>query len=1171
MNEQLKDILDLPILQKMLDSLWCASGIPLGIIGVNGDEVLVETGWQELCRQYHCKHPEIGQRCLLSWLASRESGGGEFADRKPFEFVCDSGLINIGQPIYYEDHYLGILFVGQLLYASPDVEFFRQNALRCGFDPAAYLKLLAEVPVIQREKAQEYLAYHAIQMQLLIEAGMRKLQEEKVRRNLEESEQTFRSLFENANDGIVIAALDGTILEMNPSICRQLGFSHDELVGCNLSSLTDASIQAQIPERIAQILSERSALFESMLQHKSGRPVPIEINARLINYHGQPALLGNIRDLSERKQAEKELQQSENRFRTIFETAAVGMVTTHQDGSIAQVNPQFCAFLGYDEEELLKLGIIDITDPEDRVASQRLIEEAVAGRRTIIDIEKRYLRKDGSKVWGRLTAAYLPVESSFSSVAMIQDISQSKAVEKALLESEKSFRSVVNTTPLGIHMYKLEDDGRLIFSGYNPAADEILGVDNSHYLGLEIGEAFPHLNDTEIPERYRQICMTGKAWHTRKFTYKDKCFSGTYEVHVFQTTPQRIACMFMEVSERLRAAEAVRTSEATLRSILTAVPMGIGMVRNRVFSWVSHWMTEELGYAEEELIGQNAVMLYENEVEFERVGRDKYHEVACGRMGEVQTRWVCKDGKVIDVLLRSMAVDPADLDAGVIFTALNNSEIMRSNEELHDKEEQLRLLLHSSGEAVFGLDRDGNCTFVNPRCLNLLGYSNESEILGKNTHLLFHYRYQEGTPRSERECEISKTFKVGEPAHVADDVFWRRDGTHFPVEYSSYPIVKDEKIIGAVVTFNDISERQLAENELRQALLDARNSKEQVAAILKSTADALIVVDLESRIIMVNHTAEKLLGQYCIPGDSVDIDQVLADQPLLQRLRSALNGRVHSQPYDLLFVEARGGPEKILETRIVPMLGAGEMINGAVLTLRDVTREREIDHLKDEFISTAAHELRTPMTSIQGYSELMMEDWEHFSTEQLKDFVAIIHERSQALSRIIGDMLDLSRVQSGRLIVIDSSPGDLGAVLVQALLPYRRKGGKHQFYSQVPDGLPPVFFDADKIVQVLDNLIGNAVKFSPEGGPITLSARPLDDRIEVVLADQGIGMTPAVQERIFERFFRADASSTGVNGLGLGMSLVKEIVAAHGGETRVESEPGIGTSVVFTLPLGISL
>ncbi|MDT8442806.1 MAG: PAS domain S-box protein [Desulfuromonadales bacterium] len=922
MNEQLKDILDITILQTMLDSLWRATGIPLGIIDEQG-EVLVETGWQELCRQYHCKNPDVGQRCLLNWISNQGTERCELPGREAVEFICESGLVNIALPILCEDHYLGMLFIGQLLYEPPNLEYFREQAVRYGFDPVLYLKLLADVPVVPREKAQEYLAFHAIQVKLLSEAGVRRLHEVKARKNFE--------------------------------------------------------------------------------------------------------------------------------------------------------------------------------------------------------------------------------------------------------ETERSLRSIINSTPLGIHMYALEDDGRLIFTGYNPAADEILGVDNSQFLNMEIGEAFPNMNDTEIPERYRRVCLTGETWHTQQFNYEDQRISGAYEVHVFRTAPQRIASMFTEVSQRLRAAETVRTSEATLKSILTAAPMSIGMVRNRVFHWVSRWMIEELGYAEEELIGQSARMLYESEAEFERVGREKYIEVALGQMGEVQTRFVRKDGQVIDVLLRSMPIDADDLDAGVIFTALNNSEIMRSNEELHHKEEQLRLLLHSSGEAVFGLDRDGNCTFVNPRCLNLLGYNDENEILGKNTHQLFHYRHQEGTPHPEDECEISKSFKVGELIHVADDVFWRRDGAHFPVEYSSYPIVKDEKIIGAVVTFNDITERQLAENALRQALLDARSSKEQVAAILKSTADTLIVVDLDSRIIMVNHAAEKLLGQHYIPGDNVEIEQVLADKPLLQRLRSALNGRVYPHPYDLVFVEAYGGPEKILEARIVPMLGAGEMINGAVLTLRDVTREREIDHLKDDFISTAAHELRTPMTSIQGYSELMMEDWEDFTAEQLKGFVAIINERSQALSRIIGDMLDLSRVQSGRLIVIDSCFGDLGALLTQALLPYSRKTGKHRFYSKIPDGLPPVFFDADKITQVLDNLIGNAVKFSPNGGSITLSARLLDDRIEVTLTDEGIGMTAAELERIFEKFFRADASSTGVSGLGLGMSLVKEIIAAHGGETRVESEPDVGTTVVFTLPLGISL
>ncbi len=921
MNEQLKNLLDLPTLQKMLDSLWRATGIPLGIIDVQG-EVLVETGLQELCRQYHCKNPDVGQRCLLNWVSNQGTDGCKLRGREPVEFICESGLVNIGLPILFEDHYLGLLFIGQLLYEPPNVEHFWEQAVGCGFDPAAYLKLLADVPVVPREKAQEYLAFHSIQVRLLSEAGVRRLHEVKARKVFEEAEQ--------------------------------------------------------------------------------------------------------------------------------------------------------------------------------------------------------------------------------------------------------SLRSIINSTPLGIHMYALEDDGRLIFTGYNPAANEILGVDNSQFLGLEIGEAFPNLEATEIPERYRQICVSGEAWHTHQFTYDDKKVSGAYEVHAFRTAPKRITCMFMDVTEHLRSDEAVRTSEATLRSILSAAPMSIGMVRNRVIGWVNRWMTEKLGYAEEELIGQNALMLYESQAEFERVGHEKYTEVAQGQMGEVQTRWVCKNGKVIDVLLRSMPIDASDLNAGVIFTALNISEIIRSNEELRDKEEQVRLLLESSGDAIYGLDHDGNCTFVNPMCLKLLGYNDESEILGKNTHVLFHHTHPDGTPHSEVECEIFKAFRLGESVHIAGDVFWRKNGTNFPVEYTSYPIIKDEKILGAVVTFSDMTERQLAENALRQAVLDASNSKEQVAAILKSTADTLIVVDLDSRIIMVNHAAEKLLGQCYIPGDNVDIGQVLADKTLLQRLRSALNGRVYPHPYDLVFVEASGGPEKILEARIVPMLGAGEMINGAVLTLRDVTREREIDHLKDDFISTAAHELRTPMTSIQGYSELMMEDWEHFSTKQLKGFVAIINERSQALSRIIDDMLDLSRVQSGRLIVVDSCFGDLGAVLTQALLPYRLKGGKHRFRSKIPDGLPPVFFDADKITQVLDNLIGNAVKFSPNGGAITLSARLLDDRIEVALTDEGIGMTAVELERIFEKFYRADASSTGVSGLGLGMSLVKVIIAAHGGETRVESEPGVGTTVVFTMPLGIS-
>ncbi len=200
-------------------------------------------------------------------------------------------------------------------------------------------------------------------------------------------------------------------------------------MGRNIEALADPSVRRKIPARIAQVIAERSMLFETKLLHKSGQPVSIEINTRLINYHGQRALLGNIRDLTERKAAERALRVSENRFRTIFEAAAVGMVTTSADGSFVQVNPRFCSFLGYSKDELLQLKITDVTAPEDVAESRRLLQEVADGKRSFIDIEKRYLRKDGTKVWGRVTAAYLPVEneSSIASVAMIQDITQRKS------------------------------------------------------------------------------------------------------------------------------------------------------------------------------------------------------------------------------------------------------------------------------------------------------------------------------------------------------------------------------------------------------------------------------------------------------------------------------------------------------------------------------------------------------------------------------------------------------------------------------------------------------------------------------------------------------------------------------------------------------------------------
>ena len=476
--------------------------------------------------------------------------------------------------------------------------------------------------------------------------------------------------------------------------------------------------------------------------------------------------------------------------------------------------------------------------------------------------------------------------------------------------------------------------------------------------------------------------------------------------------------------------------DATLKGILVAAPMSIGLTRQRAFSWVNRWMADLLGYPENELIGRSARMLYESDEEFERVGRVKYANVNQGKMGEVKTRWCCRDGRVIDVLLRSMAIDPLNLDEGVIFTGL------------------------------------------------------------------------------------------------------------------------------------DITELKRFEDELFQALSSAQQARAHVDSILNSAADGMIVVTPELQISMVNDVADKLLSVRNFDCDTDCLEKIFAGTPVSAQVRAVFSGQPLIEPFDLQGSCLSGVDDgQVIEARITAMRAGGQVVNGAIITLRDVTRERQLDKLKDEFISIAAHELRTPMTSILGYTELILDQLSELDETMLREFLEIIHERSSTLSTIIADMLDLSRVQSGCLISLDMSIGDFTGLLRQSVVPYRIEGAKHIFLVKICGSARLSIFDQNKMAQVLDNLLSNAVKFSPDGGTIRVQGVFDDDQLTVSVSDQGIGMTREQTARIFDKFYRADCSNTAVSGLGLGMSLVRAIVEAHGGRIWVDSELGVGTSACFSLPL----
>lgn len=230
---------------------------------------------------------------------------------------------------------------------------------------------------------------------------------------------------------------------------------------------------------------------------------------------------------------------------------------------------------------------------------------------------------------------------------------------------------------------------------------------------------------------------------------------------------------------------------------------------------------------------------------------------------------------------------------------------------------------------------------------------------------------------------------------------------------------------------------------------------------------------------------------------------------------------------------------------------------------------KNLDQLKSEFISTAAHELRTPVASIMGYIELLSdpEMSTPFSEEQREDFLKEIFESSERLTKLIDDILDVSRIESGQSIPLEKRPVSTETLLGKAVDQFKMKA-KHQITLEISQNTPETIeVDVHRINQVMVNLLSNAIKYAPDDSEISILAEREGRHCKVTVVDQGIGMNEQQVARIFDKFYRADASNTAIRGLGLGMSIVKQIIEDHGGAIWVDSSLGEGTKVYFTLPM----
>ncbi len=405
------------------------------------------------------------------------------------------------------------------------------------------------------------------------------------------------------------------------------------------------------------------------------------------------------------------------------------------------------------------------------------------------------------------------------------------------------------------------------------------------------------------------------------------------------------------------------------------------------------------------------------------------------------------------------------------------------------------------------------------------------------------------------------------------------------------PLVIAGEAVGLLIVFraywveatdNDL---QILQSFADQAAIAVHNAqlyaridyeRKRLAAILEYSADGVMILDPQLAILGFNRALERMSGWTSHDAVGRDLDEVIVWKRLekgdvRQALAEGWPFRLPPDaPVETLYVEGdllrRDGLTLSVGITYSPLLTVDGQLANIIANVRDITNFRQAQEMQNVFISTISHELKTPVALIKGYAGTLRREDATWDPQVINDSLAVIEDEADRLTELIENLLAASKLKAERMR-LDLSDVRLDALAAQVVERFQTQTTTHQFTLSFPPDFPTIQGDEFRLRQVLDNLVNNAIKYSPNGGIIEVGGRVDDETVTIYVRDQGVGIAEREQERIFDRFYRVDDTlSRRTKGTGLGLYLARTIIEAHGGRIRVKSKPGQGSTFYFTLP-----
>ena len=506
-----------------------------------------------------------------------------------------------------------------------------------------------------------------------------------------------------------------------------------------------------------------------------------------------------------------------------------------------------------------------------------------------------------------------------------------------------------------------------------------------------------------------------------------------------------------------------------------------------------------------------------------------------------------------------------NLTSKQVTTAIRDVRVRTAaGRHLVQMEARYRGLLEAAPDAMVVVNQAGEIVLLNVQAEKQFGYRRD-ELIGQKVTNIIPVGFAERLIADDlRSAEDALAQQIGTGIEL---VGLRKDGSEFPIEIMLSPLKSDEGIL-VTAAIRDISVRTAADRHLVQ--MEAR-----YRGLLEAAPDAMVVVNQAGEIVLLNVQAEKQFGYRRdeLIGQKVTniIPVGFAERLIADDLRSAEDALAQQIGTGIELVGLRkDGSEFPIEIMLSPLKSDdGILVTAAI---RDISvRKRQtarVTRLKDEFIATVSHELRTPLTSIAGALAVLNTSAAGKLPESASRFITIAYNNSQRLIRLINDILDIEKIESGKFTLV-LEPVDIRSVLEQAMedtLAYAKSYGV-RIRLEASTTLCELQSDADWLVQIVTNLLANAIKFSPRGGEVTLAAEKRSGATRISVRDHGCGVPEDFKREIFEKFAQADGSDTRQKGgTGLGLNIVKQMVTRLGGEVGFYDAPGGGTIFYVDFP-----